>query len=172
MVIKCERRMQGRENRIRNRSWSRLIPMFVIRALAAFLPFIALAQSPPRKNVILISIDQCQADRLHIYGNSRQTSPNLDRMAAEGVCFRRFYSAAPWTAPSYTAMMTSQYPSRHGVTLFFPRQVEAPKPDATLLAELFRSAGYQTSAFVNNSVAGKHVTGRGFDEYDEGQLRA
>jgi arylsulfatase len=123
-------------------------------------------------NVILISLDQCQADRLHVYGNPRPTSPNLDRMARQGVRFARFYSAAPWTAPSYSSMMTSQYPSRHGVTLFMPRHADAQKPDAIMLAEWFRKAGYRTAAFVNNSVAGRHITGRGFDDYDEGQLRA
>lgn len=131
----------------------------------------ALGQNAPR-NVILISLDQCQADRLHVYGNPRATSPNLDRMAAEGTRFARFYSAAPWTAPSYTAMMTSEYPSRHGVTIFFPKQVEAQKAETVMLAELLKKSGYATAAFVNNSVAGKNITGRGFDEYDEGQLRA
>jgi arylsulfatase A-like enzyme len=136
------------------------------------LSLAALASAQPRRpNVILVSLDQCQADRLHVYGNPRATSPNLDRMAAEGVRFSRFYSASSWTAPSYASMMTSQYPSRHGVTLHSPRNESALKPDAVTLAELFRKAGYQTAAFVNNSVAGAHVTGRGFDEYDEGQRR-
>ncbi len=122
-------------------------------------------------NIILISLDQCRADRLHSGGNRRETSPNLDRLAREGVRFARFYSAAPWTAPSYTSMFTSQYPSKHGVTILFPRDMEAQKPDAIMLTEWLRQAGYQTAAFVNNSVAGRNITGRSFDEYDEGQLR-
>lgn len=143
---------------------------FVPRLFASLL-LAAAAHGAIRPNIILVSLDQCQADRLHVYGNARPASPNLDRMAAEGVRFSRFYSAAPWTAPSYGAMMTSQYPSRHGVTIFFPRDVSALKPDAVTLAEIFRKAGYATAAFVNNSVAGRYLTGRGFDEYDEGQRR-
>src|SRR5579859_5701105 len=77
-----------------------------------------LAQTARKPNVILVSLDQCRAGRLHVYGNQRETSPHLDRMAAEGVRFTRFYSAAPWTTPSYASMMTSQYPSKHGATLF------------------------------------------------------
>lgn len=127
------------------------------------------AQTKP--NIILISLDQCQADRLHSYGNPRETSPNLDRMAKEGVRFRRFYSASPWTSPSYSSMMTSQYPSLHGVTIFFPKDVEAQSSSAAMLAEWLKQHGYQTAAFVNNSVAGHNITARGFDEYDEGQLR-
>ena len=73
----------------------------------SYLALFAMAQTTRRTNVILISIDQCQADRLHAYGNTRETSPNLDRMAAEGVRFERFYSAAPWTAPSYTSDTTA-----------------------------------------------------------------
>lgn len=122
-------------------------------------------------NIILVSMDQCQADQLHAYGNPRATSPNLDRMAREGVRFARFYSAAPWTAPSYSSMMTSEYPSRHGVTIFFPRDMEAQKPETVMLAEWLKKQGYETAAFVNNSVAGHNITGRGFDEYDEGQRR-
>ena len=127
------------------------------------------AQNKP--NIILVSLDQCQADQLHAYGNPRATSPNLDRMAREGVRFARFYSAAPWTAPSYSSMMTSEYPSHHGVTVFFPRDAEAQKADAVMLAEWLKKLGYQTAAFVNNSVAGRNITGRGFEEYDEGQRR-
>ena len=129
------------------------------------------AAGRPRTNIILLVCDQMRADRLHVYGNARATSPNIDRMAAEGVRFERFYSAAPWTAPSYSSMLTSQYPSRHGVTIFFPKDMDAQKPATIMLAEWLRKAGYETAAFVNNSVAGKNITGRGFDFYDEGQLR-
>ncbi|MGH7487295.1 MAG: sulfatase-like hydrolase/transferase, partial [bacterium] len=142
-------------------SRSFLIACALIQALAA--------QTKP--NIILISLDQCQADQLHVYGNARETSPNIDRMAREGVRFARFYSAAPWTAPSYSSMMTSEYPSRHGVSIFFPRDMDAQKPQTVMLAEWLKQHGYHTAAFVNNSVAGHNITGRGFDEYDEGQRR-
>jgi len=130
-----------------------------------------IASGEQHTNVILLVCDQMRADRLHVYGNARATSPNIDRMAAEGVRFERFYSAAPWTAPSYSSMLTSEYLSRHGVTIFFPKDADAQKPETIMLAEWFRKAGYETAAFVNNSVAGKNITGRGFDSYDEGQLR-
>jgi len=90
-------------------------------------------------------------------------------MAAEGVRFSRFYSASPWTTPSYASIMTSQFPSRHGATLFRAPGVPGLKPDAIPLAELFKKAGYKTGAFVNNGNAGEFLTGRGFDDYDQGQ---
>lgn len=129
----------------------------------------ATAQTPRKPNVILISLDQCRAGRLHVYGNPRETSPNLDRMASEGVRFTRFYSAAPWTTPSYASMMTSQYPSRHGATLFHVPGLDGLRPDAITLAEMFQKAGYHTGAFVNNGNAGEFLTRRGFDDYDQGQ---
>src|SRR2546422_7694710 len=135
----------------------------------AFLPVFLFAQTPSKPNVILVSLDQCQADRLHVYGNSRPTSPNLDRMAAEGVRFSRFYSASPWTTPSYASIMTSQFPSRHGATLFHVADLPGLRPEAILLAELFKQAGYKTGAFVNNGNAGEFLTPRGFDDYDQGQ---
>ncbi|MCL4401919.1 MAG: sulfatase, partial [Acidobacteria bacterium] len=140
-----------------------------LAAAPAALP--SRAQGGRKPNVILISLDQLHADRLHCYGNPRATSPNLDRMAAEGVRLSHFYADSPWTTPSYGAIMTSQYPSRHGATLFFPPGVPGLKPEAITLAELFKKGGYKTAAFVNNSVAGAFVTGRGFDEYDEAQKR-
>lgn len=141
-----------------------------IPAGAMALPFqVSAARRKP--NVILISLDQLHAGRLHGYGNPRATSPNLDRLAAEGVRMPHFYAASPWTAPSYASMHTAQHPSKHGATLFHPPGVPGLKPDAITLAGLFKKAGYRTAAFVNNSVAGAYLTAKGFDEYDEAQKR-
>jgi arylsulfatase A-like enzyme len=90
-------------------------------------------------------------------------------MAAEGVRFSRFYSASPWTTPSYASIMTSQFPSMHGATLFHVADLPGLRPEAILLAELFKQAGYKTGAFVNNGNAGEFLTKRGFDDYDQGQ---
>jgi arylsulfatase A-like enzyme len=137
---------------------------------AAALPFKAAAEGE-KPNVILIALDQLHAGRLHSYGNPRATSPNLDRLAAEGVRLAHFYASSPWTAPSYASMHTSQHPSRHGATLFHPPGVPGLKPETATLAESFKKAGYRTAAFVNNSVAGAYLTARGFDDYDEAQRR-
>src|ERR1051326_2896120 len=144
-----------------------------LKSAAAGASALELQAAQDRKpNVILISLDQLHAARLHGYGNPRPTSPNIDRLAAEGTRFTNFYSAAPWTTPSYGTIMTGQYPSRHGATLFHPPGVPGLKPDALPLAEIFKKAGYRTAAFVNNSVAGAFLTARGFDDYDEPQRRA
>jgi arylsulfatase A-like enzyme len=129
------------------------------------------AQEQPSKkpNVIVILLDQLQADRLHRYGNPHETSPNIDRLAEQGVRFSHYYSAAPWTAPSDASLMTSLYPSRHGVSVFWGGgdSKQVLNNQIPTLAQVFQSHGYQTAAFVNNSVGGKPVTGRGFNEYYE-----
>ena len=64
-------------------------------------------------NLIIIGIDTLRADRLGCYGYEKNTSPNIDRLADEGVIFLRNYSQAPWTMPSFASIMTSLYPRTH-----------------------------------------------------------
>jgi arylsulfatase A-like enzyme len=98
--------------------------------------------------------------------------PVQTSIAWRGTRFSRFYSVAPWTSPSYGTLMTSLYPSRHGVTLFWRPGMPTIDKDTPVLAEVFKQHGYYTAAFVNNSVAGHDETWRGFDEYYEGQRAA
>ena len=119
-------------------------------------------------NVILIIADQLQADRIHAYGNLRPTSPNIDRLAESGVRFSHFFTVGSWTAPSFAALHTSLFPSRNGVTLFWHPGAPLIDKDTPVMTEQFKNHGYYTTAFVNNSLAGESLTGRGFDEYYEG----
>src|SRR5262249_25808560 len=54
---------------------------------------------PSRTNIILISIDTLRADHLGCYGSGAPTSPNIDRMAGDGVVFRTYVASTPWTLP-------------------------------------------------------------------------
>ena len=64
-------------------------------------------------NLLLIAVDTCRADHLGCYGYHRPTSPNLDRLAAEGVVFDRFLCAQVPTQPSYTSIFTGQFSIGH-----------------------------------------------------------
>jgi len=154
---------------VRIRIGKLLLSGLLMAGMMSVVPVNLGAQQKPRINVILISLDQLRADQIHSLGNPRLTTPNLDRLAEQGVSFSHFYSVAPWTAPSYSTLMTSLYPSMHGVTLMW--RPTDPLIDAKVptLAEIFKAQGYHTAAFVNNGVAGRALTGRGFDEYDQGQ---
>lgn len=116
-------------------------------------------------NVLVITPDQMRADHLHCYGYPRKTSPHIDEIAREGVLFKRHYSVAPWTTPSFCSIMSSLVPSRHGATLFGSSIENSNIP---LLSEQFKVAGYRTVAFCNNALASKPLN-RGFDELYEGE---
>ena len=65
-------------------------------------------------NVLLIIIDTLRADKLGCYGGSRGLSPQIDRLAADGVRFERAYAHAPWTLPAMASLLTSLHPQEHG----------------------------------------------------------
>jgi arylsulfatase A-like enzyme len=141
-------------------------------ALAGPLAVVALAlgargvalmadRSPARPNVLLLSIDTLRADRLGTYGYARPTSPTLDqRLTTGGVVFEHAWSQSPKTTPSHMTMLTSLYPSVHGVALW-DGTGPAPSlsPRVHTLAEALKDAGYATAAFT----AGGHMhRDRGF----------
>ena len=64
-------------------------------------------------NLILVAIDACRGDHLHCNGYPRETSPNIDKLASEGITFTDVTPAWPYTAISYTSMITGWYPFNH-----------------------------------------------------------
>jgi arylsulfatase A-like enzyme len=123
-------------------------------------------QDPP--NILLISLDTLRADRLHCYGHDPEISPAVDALASGGALFENVYAQSPWTLPSHVSMMSSLYPSRHGVNLK-NRKI----PDKIrLLSEILKSEGYVTASFNGASfVSAKFGFGRGFDLYEEIPIR-
>ena len=73
------------------------------------------APSPSRLNLLLVTIDTLRADRLGCYGYSQIETPNLDRIARQGVLFENAVAPTPLTAPSHASMMTGVYPTVHKV---------------------------------------------------------
>ncbi|MCH7702052.1 MAG: sulfatase-like hydrolase/transferase, partial [Planctomycetes bacterium] len=74
---------------------------------------IQIAPSGPRPNVLLITLDTVRADYLACYGHPWIKTPNLDRIARDGVLFETAVSQAPTTCPSHGTIMTSLYPFDH-----------------------------------------------------------
>jgi len=120
---------------------------------------------PSRLNVLLITIDTLRADHLGSYGYPRPTSPNIDRLARDGVLFRRAVSQWPKTSPSFASMMSGTYGHTHGLI----RTTAQRMPDGPLmLAELLKAAGYQTLAAVANvNLARVFNFDQGFETYLE-----
>ncbi|MFT7667911.1 MAG: arylsulfatase A-like enzyme [Planctomycetota bacterium] len=117
----------------------------------------------PRPNVLVITIDSLRADRLGCYGYERKTSPNLDKLASEGVLFERAYSHAPFTAPSHASLLTSLHTKTHGVYAW----AERLSSEAHNLAERLAPAGYRTGAFYNHPGLRTSQITRGFGEVQE-----
>ncbi|HKQ61051.1 MAG TPA: sulfatase-like hydrolase/transferase [Candidatus Polarisedimenticolaceae bacterium] len=125
------------------------------------------ALRPP--SVLLVTIDTLRADHVGCYGDAAAQTPQLDRLAAEGVRFDEARSHVPLTAPSHATILTGVLPPRHGVRDNGPFRL---RPDTPTLAEAFRRAGYRTAAVVASVVLDR-ATGldRGFESYDDNQRR-
>ncbi len=127
---------------------------------------IAATERPP--NIVLIFADDLGYGDLGCYGSNLST-PNLDRMAANGVRFTDFYSANPACSPSRAALLTGRYPTRVGVPrVFFPRDTMGLDTSEKTLADLLKAEGYRTMC-VGKWHLGHHKaylpTSRGFDHY-------
>ena len=131
------------------------------------------ATSPPTvaaRHVVLVTVDTLRADHIGIYGGTVAT-PNFDRLAGEGVLVEQAVAHVPLTRPSHVALMSGLLPSVTGV-----RDNVSPAriPDVPLLAEVLKSQGFATAAFVSAVVVSRSSgLDRGFDHYsDEFQASA
>ena len=116
------------------------------------------------RNLLLISIDTLRADHLGCYGYHRDTSPNLDRLAEQGIVFERAISQAPWTLPSHVTMLTSLYPSTHQVT----GEETRLDPAIPTLAAILGRHGFATGGFVDHPfVSSVYGLERGFSRFDD-----
>lgn len=116
------------------------------------------------QNVLLITIDTLRGDALGSYGGKAAT-PNLDRLASEGIRFTFAHSHAVVTLPSHTSIMTGRYPFEHGV-----RDNAGFRLDdkAVTLAELAKQNGFATGAFVGAFPLDRQFgLAQGFDKYDD-----
>jgi arylsulfatase A-like enzyme len=108
------------------------------------------AGGPP--NILLIITDQQRWDTLGYTGNSPCRTPNLDRLAREGVAFNRCLVSGPLCSPSRAALFTGRYPYAAGMTSNTP---PCPPLSRPTLLEAFRDAGYDIA------YSGKWHLGRG-----------
>ena len=116
-------------------------------------------------SVVLISIDTLRADHLPVYGYAAGATPNIDRLAREGVLFEDVYSHCPLTLPAHASMLTGLLPVRHGVRDNIGFQLD---PSHATLATRFRAAGWRTGGAVSAYVLrGATGIGQGFELFDD-----
>ena len=120
----------------------------------------------PPQIVLLVQGDTLRKDHLDVYGYERQTAPTLTRLAAEGALFQHAITQTSWTKAATPSIMTSLYPSTHGVHKI-PDRLPA---SAETIAEIYRRAGYATLSFSSVAFTGKLTNlHQGFEELHESE---
>lgn len=116
-------------------------------------------------NVLLISLDTTRADRLGCYGCKEIKTPNIDKLASEGVLFEQCTSVSPITLPAHASIMTGSYPLTHGVR---DNGAFRLHENNETVAERLKAAGYRTTAEVATVLLNREYgVNQGFDEYGD-----
>lgn len=125
------------------------------------------ADQKEHPNLLWINIDTVQAAVTGIGGDSHQTTPELDKVASEGVIFNRAFAASNWTRPSNMSFLTGLQPSESGMKIdMIPTLSEERRSyylsDITALPLHLSRHGYRTRAIVQNNML-EDVWGTGVD---------
>jgi len=124
------------------------------------------AAMPSRPNVILIMTDDQGWGDIRSHGNDRIDTPVMDRLAAEGARFERFF-VSPLCAPTRASLLTGRYHLRTG-TWGVTKGREVMRAEEVTVAAAFKQAGYATGCFGkwhNGEHYPHHPNGKGFDEF-------
>ncbi|GJM45564.1 MAG: hypothetical protein DHS20C21_24060 [Gemmatimonadota bacterium] len=125
--------------------------------------------APDRPNVLLITLDTTRADRLGCYGNPRDTSPNLDALAADGVRFDRAIATAALTPVAHASIFTGLLPPNHGVRVIYAASGYRLPDTVPTLATVLEKEGWRTGAFLSAfPVSEFYGFDRGFETFDNG----
>ena len=124
------------------------------------------AAAKGRPNVILIMTDDQGYGDVRSHGNDQIDTPTMDRIAAEGTRFDRFF-VSPMCAPTRASLLTGRYNLRCGVS-WVSHALETMRLNETTIAEALHDAGYVTGCFGkwhNGAYYPYHPNKRGFDEF-------
>lgn len=117
----------------------------------ALLGFATSAIAAQRPNIIIVMADDMGYGDLSCYGHPTIRTPNLDRMAAEGLRFTDFYAGANLCTPSRAALLTGRHPIRSGMAggpkrhVLYPNATNGLPHSEITIAEVLKSAGYATA---------------------------
>ena len=147
--------------------WSAAVVALAVAGNPIVNDAVAADQQPP--NIVLIFCDDLGYADVGVFGAEGYQTPNIDRLAAEGVRFTRFYSAQPVCSASRAALLTGCYPSRVSIQgALGPQSKIGINADEMTLAEVVKQRGYATAIFGKWHLG--HLpkflpTRHGFDEY-------
>jgi arylsulfatase A-like enzyme len=116
-------------------------------------------------DLLLVVLDAARAQQFGCYGYARATTPEIDRIASEGVVFERAYAPAVYTLASMASLWTSLYPDEHGAGVEQGAKLGAV---SVTLAERVETRGIAAAGFVANGMAGPAFgLSRGFSHFEE-----
>ena len=133
-----------------------------------------------KPNIIIMYIDDMGYSDPSCYGGTYTPTPNIDKLAEEGIRFTQYYSACPISSPSRVAITTGMYPTRWGITTFLQtragnaenEQNDFLNDKAPSMARVFKENGYATGHFGKWHMGGGRdvynapsIHNYGFDEY-------
>src|SRR6184192_824434 len=123
---------------------------FILVSFALALSLCAHAAAKP-PNIVVILADDLGYGDLACYGHPTIRTPNLDRMAAEGMRFTDFYSAGEVCTPSRAALLTGRLPIRNGMCsdkrrVLFPNSSGGLPAGEITIAQALKTRGYATGA--------------------------
>ncbi len=131
-------------------------PRLILTALTGLVALPLFAQAAPPPNILILLVDDLGQRDIGAYNpGTFYETPNIDRLAAEGVLFRDGYAANPVCSPSRYSVMTGKHPTRAMLTNWLPGQrterfrdapiVENMELSEVTIAEMLRGAGYRTA---------------------------
>lgn len=153
-----------------------LVLMLLLVCCSSKRPLNESDSSPP--NIILILVDDMGIADLGCYGNDFHKTPNIDKMAANGIQFMNAYASSPVCSPTRASILTGKYPASLNLTDWIPgkpswasEKLIAPEfrhtlpQDELTLAEYLKEKGYKTASFGKWHLGGtgSMPTDHGFD---------
>jgi arylsulfatase A-like enzyme len=131
-------------------------------------PFAAAAgqeDGSARPNIVLILTDDQRYDMLGCTGHAVARTPNIDRLAREGMLFRKFYVATPLCSPSRASILTGQYPHKHQVINNDKLGLDVISHTLMSFPRLLRRAGYETAFIGKWHMSNDDSRRPGFDRW-------
>ena len=150
-----------------------------MRSLALLGLLASAATAGDHPNMVVVFIDDMGWADFSCFGNTEASTPNIDRLAADGIRFEQFYVNSPICSPSRVALSTGQYPQRWRISSYLSnRKANAARgiadwldPSAPMLARDLKRSGYVTGHFGKWHMGGQRdvheaplIEAYGFDE--------
>jgi arylsulfatase A-like enzyme len=149
----------------------------ILLLFASLACFAGISAGAPTPNILLIFVDNLGYGDLGCYGNAAVKTPNIDRLAKDGVRCTDFYIGSPSCAPSRGAILSGRHPERTGFNYQALRYAHLPGKAAEgdglpreekVIPHYLKPLGYATAAFGKWNIGfmpGSRPTERGFDEF-------